>query len=102
MHTGSKTRSSTTTLLLLFPGLAGFFGLFFYPMMVTIVRSLRPEGEKTGWTLEHYFKFLSEPRAREVIILTFILSIGATICSIVISIVLCLIIRRKPSGHRFY
>ena len=98
----SKARSALVTLLMLLPGLAGFFGLFFYPVMVTVVRSLRPEGEQVGWTLEHYVKFLSEPRAREVIVLTFVLSISATLCSIVFSIVLCLILRRKPRGNRFF
>jgi len=102
MKRGSKVRSTLVTLLMLFPGLAGFFGLFFYPMMVTVVRSLRPEGEVVGWTLEHYIKFLGEPRARDVIFLTFVLSIAATLCSILFSVVLCLILRRKMRGHRFF
>jgi len=70
--------------------------------MVTVVRSLRPEGETVGWTLEHYVNFLLEPRAREVILLTFVLAIGATLGSIVFSLVLCLILRTKPRGNRFY
>ena len=99
---GSKARSAVVTLLMLLPGLAGFFSLFFYPMMVTVVRSLRPEGEQAGWTLEHYVKFLGEPRARDVIVLTFVLSISATLCSILFSVVLCLVLRRKPHGHRLF
>jgi len=102
MKRGSRARSVLVTLLMLLPGLAGFFGLFFYPMMVTVVRSLRPEAEQVGWTLEHYIKFLSEPRARDVIVLTFVLSISATLCSIVFSVILCLILRRKPRGNRFF
>jgi putative spermidine/putrescine transport system permease protein len=102
MRQSSKTRSILVTLLMLSPGLLGFFGLFFYPMMVTLVRSLRPEGQQVGWTLEHYAQFLSEPRARDVIILTFVLSIGATLCSILLSIPLSLALRRKLRGHRFY
>jgi putative spermidine/putrescine transport system permease protein len=102
MKRGSRGRSALLTLLMLLPGLAGFFGLFFYPMMVTVVRSLRPEGEQTGWTLEHYIKFLGEPRARNVIVLTFVLSIAATLCSILFSLILCLVLRRKPRGHRFF
>jgi ABC-type Fe3+ transport system permease subunit len=102
MKRGSTRRSFLVTLMMLLPGLAGFFGLFFYPMMVTVVRSLRPEGETVGWTLSHYAKFLSEPRARDVILLTFLLSIGATLCSIVFSVALCLILRRKPRGDRFF
>jgi putative spermidine/putrescine transport system permease protein len=102
MKRGSRTRFTLVTLLMLLPGLVGFFGLFFYPMMITVVRSLRPEGELVGWTLEHYSKFLSEPRARDVILLTFELSISATLCSILFSVILCLILRRKPRGDRFF
>lgn len=98
----SGVRSTLTTLLMMLPGLAAFFGLFFYPMMVTVVRSLRPEGQLVGWTLEHYVMFMSEPRARGVIVLTFVLSISATLCSILFSLVLCLVLRRKPRGHRFF
>jgi putative spermidine/putrescine transport system permease protein len=107
---GSKARPVLVTLLMLLPGWAIFFGLFFYPMMITVVRSLRPEGpalsgvegEQVGWTLENYVKFLSEPRARGVIVLTFVLSVASTLCSIVFSLVLCLVLRRKPRGHRFF
>jgi len=99
---GSGVRATLTTLLMMLPGLAAFFGLFFYPMMVTVVRRLRPEGQLVGWTLEHYVMFMSEPRARGVIVLTFVLSISATLCSILFSVVLCLVLRRKPRGHRFF
>lgn len=102
MKRGSRVRVALVTLLMLLPGLAGFFGLFFYPMMVTVVRSLRPEGEQAGWTLEHYIKFLGEPRARNVIVLTFVLSIAATLCSILFSLILCLVLRRKPRGHHLF
>jgi ABC-type Fe3+ transport system permease subunit len=87
---------------MLLPGLAAFFGLFFYPMMVAVVRSLRPEGQQIGWTLEHYISFLSEPRAHGVIGLTFLLSMSATLCSILFSVPLCLVLRRKLRGHRFF
>ena len=87
---------------MLLPGLAAFFGLFFYPMMVAVVRSLRPEGQQIGWTLQHYVTFLSEPRARGVIGLTFLLSISSTLCSMIFSVPLCLVLRRKLRGHRFF
>jgi putative spermidine/putrescine transport system permease protein len=102
MQQGSRLRSTWITLLMLSPGLLGFFGLFFYPMLVTLVRSLRPEGQQVGWTLEHYVTFMMEARARDVIVLTFVLSIGATLGSILLSIPLCLALRRKLRGHRFY
>jgi putative spermidine/putrescine transport system permease protein len=102
MQHGSRLRSIWITLLMLSPGLLGFFGLFFYPMLVTLVRSLRPEGQQVGWTLQHYVTFLMEARARDVIVLTFVLSIGATLGSILLSIPLCLALRRKMRAHRFY
>ncbi|MFQ5812753.1 MAG: ABC transporter permease [Anaerolineae bacterium] len=102
MKRGSGLRSGLVTLLMLLPGLAGFFGLFFYPMMVAVVRSLRPEGQQVGWTLEHYATFLSEPKAQGIISLTFLLSISATLCSILFSVPLCLVLRQKLRGHRFF
>ncbi|KPL23133.1 MAG: hypothetical protein AMJ93_05410 [Anaerolineae bacterium SM23_84] len=102
MKRSSGVRSGLVTLLMLLPGLAGFFGLFFYPMMVTLVRSLRPEGEQAGWTLGHYSTFLGEARAQGVIVLTFVLSISATICSILFSVPLSLVLRRKMRGHGFF
>ncbi len=102
MKRGSKRSSFVTTFLMLLPGLAAFFGLFFYPMMVAVVRSLRPEGETVGWTLENYVAFLSQPKAHEVIVLTFVLAIASTLCSILFSIPLCLVLRQKLRGHRFF
>jgi ABC-type Fe3+ transport system permease subunit len=102
MKSTPRVRSILVTLLLLSPGLIGFFGLFFYPMLVTLVRSFRPEGQTVGWTLGHYTLFLAEARAWRVIGLTFVLSIGATACSILLSIPLSLALRRKLRGNRFY
>jgi putative spermidine/putrescine transport system permease protein len=90
------------TVLLLLPALAGFFGLFFYPMLLTLVLSFRPEGQTAGWTLQNYTVFLSDPDGRWVILLTFILALGATILSVLLSVPLSLILREKLRGHRFY
>lgn len=90
------------TLFLLLPALAGFFGLFFYPMLLTLVLSFRPEGQTAGWTLQNYTAFLSDPDGRWVILLTFILALGATILSVLLSVPLSLILREKLRGHRFY
>ncbi|MBW8035755.1 MAG: ABC transporter permease subunit [Planctomycetes bacterium] len=102
MRRGSNLRSTGVTLSLLLPGLVCFFGLFFYPMMVTVVRSLRPEGSDTGWTLVNYISFLSTTKARSVIVLTFMLSLSATLLSILFSVALALILRKKLGGHRFF
>jgi len=93
-------KRNLVTLLMLAPGLASFFGLFVYPILVTIVRSLKPEGQSAGWTLENYINFLSKPSARGVILLTFILAISSTLLSIVLSVPLALILREKVRGHR--
>ena len=90
------------TLLLLLPALAGFFGLFFYPMFLTVILSFRPEGQTVGWTLENYTMFLSDPDGRWVIYLTFILALGCTAFSVLLSVPLSLVLREKVRGHRFY
>jgi len=93
-------RQNLITLLLLSPGLAGFFGLFFYPMLVTLERSLHPEGQTQGWTLENYAVLFRDSDFSRVILLTFFLAISSTLLSIALSVPLALLLRRKPAGHR--
>jgi ABC-type Fe3+ transport system permease subunit len=97
-----RWRYGLVSLLLLSPGLASFFGLFFYPMLVTVVRSFRPEGEEVGWTLANYADFLGQAGARQVIVLTFGLAIACTFLSIVLSVPLTLLLRTKVRGHRLF
>jgi ABC-type Fe3+ transport system permease subunit len=94
--------SRLITLFLLLPALAGFFGLFFYPMLLTLILSFRPEGQTAGWTLENYTRFLSDPDGHWVMLLTFILALGSTALSVFLSVPLALILREKGRGHRFY
>ncbi len=98
----NRWRYGAVTLLMLSPGLLGFFALFFYPMLITVVRSLRPEGEQAGWTLENYAVFLSNPNSLKVILLTFFLAISSTLLSIVLSVPLALVLREKLRGHRLF
>jgi putative spermidine/putrescine transport system permease protein len=98
----SQRREWLTTLLLLVPGFAVFFGLFVYPFIVTIVQSLRPEEQTTGWTLEYYSAFLASEHGRQVIGLTFFLAIATTLLSVLLSVPLALVLRRKLKGHRFF
>lgn len=98
-----RTHSSKLiTLFLLLPALAGFFGLFFYPMLLTLILSFRPEQQTVGWTLENYTRFLSDPDGHWVMLLTFILALGSTALSVLLSVPLALILREKVKGHRFY
>lgn len=100
MADNPSRRQNLITLLLLSPGLAGFFGLFFYPMLVTLTRGFRPEGEAAGWTLENYAALFRDPDFARVILLTFFLSITSTVLSIALAVPLALLLRRKPIGHR--
>lgn len=102
MSEAPHKRQNTITFLLLLPGLAGFFGLFFYPMLVTLARSFHPEGQTQGWTLENYAVLLSDPDFRGIILLTFFLAIASTLLSIAVSVPLALLLRRKPAGHRLF
>jgi putative spermidine/putrescine transport system permease protein len=90
------------TFFLLLPALLCFFGLFFYPMLLTVILSFRPEGQEVGWTLQNYTAFLSDPDSRWVILLTFILATGSTALSVLLSVPLALVLRAKVRGHRFY
>ena len=90
------------TLLLLTPGFFVFFGLFFYPFITTLLLSLRPEGQTTGWTLQNYATLVSEPQYRQVVLLTFTLAVATTVFSVLLSVPLSLVLRRKLRGHRFF
>lgn len=100
MSEAPNKRQNLITFLLLLPGLAGFFGLFFYPMLVTLARSFRPEGQTLGWTLENYAVLVRGSDFARVILLTFFLAISSTLLSIALSVPLALLLRRKPAGHR--
>ena len=71
-------------------------------MLLTVVLSFRPEGQEVGWTLANYTKFLTNPDGRWVILLTFILAVGSTVLSVLLSVPLALTLREKIRGHRFY
>jgi ABC-type Fe3+ transport system permease subunit len=71
-------------------------------MLLTIVLSFRPEGHEVGWTLENYLAFLRDPDGRWVILLTFILALGSTALSVLISVPLSLVLRAKARGHQLF
>jgi ABC-type Fe3+ transport system permease subunit len=91
-----------TTLLLLLPALVGFFGLFFYPALLTVILSFRPEGLESGWTLDNYAAFLGDTAGQATMLLTFGLAIGATVASVGLTVPLALVLRAKLRGHRFF
>jgi putative spermidine/putrescine transport system permease protein len=97
-----RQRRFLITLLMLAPGFLGFFGLFLYPMLVTVIRSLRPERQDIGWTLENYADVLGKARFREAVVLTFVLAVSSTLLSVVLSVPLALALREKVRGHRLF
>jgi hypothetical protein len=48
-NAGARAETVVTGTLLL-PAAGAFIGLFCYPMFLTLVLSLRPEGTDAGWT----------------------------------------------------
>jgi ABC-type Fe3+ transport system permease subunit len=90
------------TFAFLAPALIAFAGLFCYPLALTVVLSLRPEGAESGWTLRNYGAFLGDPDGQRTIALTFGLALAATAASVVLSVPLALVLREKLRGHRFF
>jgi putative spermidine/putrescine transport system permease protein len=91
-----------TPVLLLLPAGVAFVGLFCYPMLLTLVLSLRPEGAETGWTLAHYVTFLGDSDGRAVVLLTFGLALNTTLLSVLLSVPVALALRRRLAGHRWF
>lgn len=87
---------------MLSPGFITFFGLFLYPMLITVRTSLIPEGKSGGLTLTNYVNFLTGSEGLYTIGLTFFLAISATIFSILLSLPLILILRERIRGNRFF
>jgi putative spermidine/putrescine transport system permease protein len=100
-NAGARSEAIVTGTLLL-PAAAAFVGLFCYPMLLTLVLSLRPEGAVAGWTLSHYVAFLTGPDGRAVVLLTFGLALAATVLSVMLSVPVALALRRKLPGHRAF
>jgi putative spermidine/putrescine transport system permease protein len=96
-----RQRERGLTLVLLLPGLLGFGGLFLYPILVTIATSLHPINSN-AWTLDNYATFLGSAKGWGVMGLTFVLSVSATVFSVVISVPLALILREEIWGRRFF
>jgi ABC-type Fe3+ transport system permease subunit len=100
-NAGARAEAVVTGALLL-PAAAAFAGLFCYPMFLTFILSLRPEGADAGWTLSHYFTFLGDPDGRAVVLLTFELALAATLLSGALSVPVALALRRRLPGHRLF
>lgn len=95
-------RDKLITLLLLLPGLGAIGVLFCYPLYLTLDLSFRPEGQETGFTLEHYRAFLGSPAGWRVLGLTVELAVGTTALSVLLSVPLALVLRRPWRGNHAF
>ncbi|AKG36785.1 ABC transporter permease [Paenibacillus durus] len=93
-------KDNLLTLLLLFPGLVFFIGLFIYPLCITFMNSLTISNH-TGYSLQNYIDLLSSAKYWNVIGITFVLAISTTILSVLIALPLALILRKRVKGHTF-
>jgi ABC-type Fe3+ transport system permease subunit len=102
MKTASNRAEAVVTGALLLPAAAAFAGLFCYPLALTVILSLRPEGGDAGWTVSHYAAFLGDADSRGVVLLTFELALAATLFSVALSVPVALALRRRLPGHRLF
>ena len=72
---------------------------FYYPLAFTLAQSFTPEHGK-GWTLANYAAFLGSRDGLGVLALTLWLSFAATVLSILLSLPLALLLRRRFAGRR--
>ncbi len=72
---------------------------FYYPVAYTLTESLTPK-EGTGWTFANYASFLGTREGVGVLALTLWLAFAATLLSILLSLPLALMLRRRFFGRR--
>jgi ABC-type Fe3+ transport system permease subunit len=72
---------------------------FYYPLVYTLGQSVTPS-HGTGWTLAHYAAFLGSREGLGVLALTLGLSFAATALSVLLSLPLALLLRRRFLGRR--
>lgn len=87
------------TLSLLLPGFIIFLGLFFYPMLITVITSLRGD---SGLSLKYYIGFLGSGEGLYTIGLSLLLATSATVLAIFLSLPLIMILRKKIRGDRIF
>jgi putative spermidine/putrescine transport system permease protein len=71
---------------------------FYYPLAYTLSQSFTPE-HGSGWTLQNYVAFLGSRDGLGVLALTLWLSFAATVLSILLSLPLALLLRRRFAGR---
>ncbi len=95
----ARTRHLLTGTLLVCPLILFLIAAFYYPLAYTVLQSITP-AHGSGWTLAHYASFLGSRDGLGVLALTLGLSFGATVLSILLSLPLALLLRRRFFGRR--
>jgi putative spermidine/putrescine transport system permease protein len=72
---------------------------FYYPLLYTLGQSVTPN-HGSGWTLANYTGFLGSRQGLGVLALTLGLSLGATALSLLLSLPLAMLLRRRFFGQR--
>jgi ABC-type spermidine/putrescine transport system permease subunit I len=96
----NKTRLGT--FLFLIPGLLSFFGLFFYPVLITIKTSFSPDRGSPGFTLNNYVDFLTNREGVYAIGFTVFIAISATLLAILLTLPVIMLLREKIFGNQFF
>jgi ABC-type Fe3+ transport system permease subunit len=85
--------------LLVCPLMVFLAAAFYYPLAYTLAESVTPT-QGPGLTLVHYTEFLGSRDGLGVLALTIGLSLAATLLSVLLSLPLALLLRRKFFGRR--
>ncbi len=96
---GARTRHVLVGSLLAAPLMLFLGAAFYYPLAYTVAESVTPT-HGPGWTLRHYTDFLGSRAGLGVLALTLGLSLAATVLSILLSLPLALLLRRRFVGRR--
>jgi putative spermidine/putrescine transport system permease protein len=83
---------------LILPLLVFMAGAFYYPLAYTVGQSVQPT-KGVGLTFANYIGFIASREGRGVLGLTLFLALGATLLSLVLSVPLALMLRRRFAGR---
>lgn len=95
----ARARQLLTGSLLAAPLVVFLAAAFYYPLGYTVAQSITPE-KGAGSTLANYAAFLGSREGLGVLALTLWLAFAATVLSILLSLPLALLLRRRFAGRR--
>lgn len=92
----AERRHRVVGALLVLPLMAFMAVAFYYPVGYTLTDSIT--GNAGEFTLRNYAGFLASAQGRAVLLLTIVLSAAATVVSVLLSLPLALVLRRRFAG----